>query len=136
MHRTTMANQAHVNPEEKMAQLLLSGWIMLQDSCRTCNCPLFSSKDRKVIKCAVCLPPSAPSPQPTAEKVEKDDISEAVDDICNDLIDSIKTITESLEGSSTSSKDCIERHSMKLDLLNKYADVLIKFRTLSQSTPA
>lgn len=88
-----------------------------------------------MIKCAVCLPASAPSPQPTAEKVEKDGISEAVDDICNDLIAAIKTITATLKNASTY-PDTIEHHTRTLILLNNYADFLIKFRTLSQSTPA
>ncbi len=72
-----------------MGQFLLSGWIMLQDSCSTCKCPLFSSKDRKVIKCAVC-PSSTETPAAivavTKSNTERQDtIVESIDKVCANI---------------------------------------------------
>lgn len=50
----TQANQRH-DATDRMGQLLLSGWIMLQESCSACHFPLFANpKDRSNIKCVNC----------------------------------------------------------------------------------
>ena len=48
-------NSDNSRSTDEMGKLLLSGWIMLQDSCPNCNYPLFSkAKDRSVLKCVNC----------------------------------------------------------------------------------
>ena len=58
------------SPDEKMGLLLLSGWIMLQDCCPNCNCPLLSLIDRKTIKCVVCPPPDENKPADSPEATQ------------------------------------------------------------------
>ena len=66
----TVANpNSQSDATDRMGQLLLSGWIMMQDACAVCYYPLFANpKDRSHVKCVNCTNnPSVPQPSSPAQ---------------------------------------------------------------------
>ena len=96
---TTAANNA--NATDEMGKLLLSGWVMLQDSCPQCNYPLFAkSKDRSVLKCVNCKDPFAEK-DTKRQSSSKESSIESTESVT--LSDKIKDLVKELESTKTDS---------------------------------